>query len=139
MAGFSQSWMCRNRLLGYLSGHSVLGLLHIFQLGHACTSRYFAESSTVEISRHGRFNNCPFPLLLCLSRLHGVCGSCGNFIHGTEFCFDSVSLSGLVWKTVGSDEQSHKTVSTNHNLFEEKGEPKRYRTEGFRFSTSLTE
>ena len=29
----------------------------------------------------------------------------------------------------GSDGQSHKTVSTNHNLFEEKGEPKRYRTE----------
>ena len=25
--------------------------------------------------------------------------------------------------------QSHKTVSTNHNLSEEKGEPKRYRTE----------
>ena len=25
--------------------------------------------------------------------------------------------------------QSNKTVSTNHNLFEEKGEPKRYRTE----------
>ena len=31
--------------------------------------------------------------------------------------------------SVGSGEQSHKTVSTNHNLFEEKGEPKRYRTE----------
>ena len=30
---------------------------------------------------------------------------------------------------VGSDGQSHKTVSTNHNLTEEKGEPKRYRTE----------
>ena len=29
----------------------------------------------------------------------------------------------------GSDRQSHKTVSTNHNLFEENGEPKRYRTE----------
>ena len=29
----------------------------------------------------------------------------------------------------GSDGQSHRTVSTNHNLFEEKGEPKRYRTE----------
>ena len=29
----------------------------------------------------------------------------------------------------GSDGQSHKTVSTNHNLFEEKGEPKRHRTE----------
>ena len=31
--------------------------------------------------------------------------------------------------SVGSDGQSHKMVSTNHNLFEEKGEPKRYRTE----------
>ena len=31
--------------------------------------------------------------------------------------------------SVGSDGQSHKTVSTNHNLFEEKGEPKRNRTE----------
>ena len=31
--------------------------------------------------------------------------------------------------SVGSDGQSHKTVSTNHNLFDEKGEPKRYRTE----------
>ena len=31
--------------------------------------------------------------------------------------------------SVGSDGQSHTTVSTNHNLFEEKGEPKRYRTE----------
>ena len=34
--------------------------------------------------------------------------------------------------SVGSDGQSHKTVSTigtNHNLFEEKGDPKRYRTE----------
>ena len=31
--------------------------------------------------------------------------------------------------SVGSDGQSHKTVSTNHNLLEEKGEPKRYRSE----------
>ena len=31
--------------------------------------------------------------------------------------------------SVGSDGQSHTTVSTNHNLSEEKGEPKRYRTE----------
>ena len=31
--------------------------------------------------------------------------------------------------SVGSDGQSHKTVSTNHNLFDEKGEPKRYQTE----------
>ena len=39
--------------------------------------------------------------------------------------------------SVGSDGQSHKTVSTNHNLFEEKGEPKRYRTEALPL-TSLT-
>ena len=41
--------------------------------------------------------------------------------------------------SVGSDGQSHKTVSTNHNLFEEKGAPKRYRyrTEGLPL-TSLT-
>ena len=39
--------------------------------------------------------------------------------------------------TVGIDGQSHKTVSTNHNLFEGKGEPKRYRTEVL-LLTSLT-
>ena len=37
----------------------------------------------------------------------------------------------------GSDGQCHKTVSTNHNRFEEKGEPKRYRTEVLPL-TSLT-
>ena len=31
--------------------------------------------------------------------------------------------------SVGSDGKSHRTVSTNQNLVEEKGEPKRYRTE----------
>ena len=39
--------------------------------------------------------------------------------------------------SVGSDGQSHKTVSTNHNFFEEKGEPNRYRTEVLPL-TSLT-
>ena len=39
--------------------------------------------------------------------------------------------------SVGGDGQSHKTVSTNHNLFEEKGKPKRYRTEVLPL-TSLT-
>ena len=39
--------------------------------------------------------------------------------------------------SVGSDGQSHKTVSANHNLLEEKGEPKRYRTEVLPL-TSLT-
>ena len=39
--------------------------------------------------------------------------------------------------SVGSDGQSHETVSTNHNLSEEKGEPKRHRTEVLPL-TSLT-
>ena len=39
--------------------------------------------------------------------------------------------------SVGSDGQSHRTVPTNHNLFEEKGEPNRYRTEVLPL-TSLT-
>ena len=39
--------------------------------------------------------------------------------------------------SVESDGQSHKTVSGNHNLFEEKGQPKRYRTEVLPL-TSLT-
>ena len=39
--------------------------------------------------------------------------------------------------SVGNDGQSLKTVSTNYNLFEEKGEPKRYRTEVLPL-TSLT-
>ena len=33
--------------------------------------------------------------------------------------------------SVGNDGQSDRTVSTNHNLFEEEREPKRYRTEVF--------
>ena len=44
--------------------------------------------------------------------------------------------SALMWAAMRAilmfhncEGQSHKTVSTNHNLFEEKGEPKRYRTE----------
>ena len=39
--------------------------------------------------------------------------------------------------SVGSDGQSHKTVSTDHNFFEEKGEPKQIRTE-VPLLTSLT-
>ena len=45
--------------------------------------------------------------------------------HRNDFCSDESHLN----VSVGSDGQSHRTVSTNHNLFEEKGEPKRYRTE----------
>ena len=39
--------------------------------------------------------------------------------------------------SVGSDGQSHKTVSTDHNLSEEKGEPKENRAEAL-LLTSLT-
>ena len=39
--------------------------------------------------------------------------------------------------SVGNDGQSHKTVSANHTLSEEKEEPKRYRTEVLPL-TSLT-
>ena len=39
--------------------------------------------------------------------------------------------------SVGSERQSHKTVSTNHSRYEEKGEPKRYRTQVLPL-TSLT-
>ena len=39
--------------------------------------------------------------------------------------------------SVGSDGQSHKTESTNRNLFEEKGEPKWYRTEVLRLTSLM--
>ena len=38
------------------------------------------------------------------------------------------AANGISNVPVGSDGQSHKTVSPNHNLFEEKGEPKQYQT-----------
>ena len=50
-----------------------------------------------------------------------------------DSCIKMGSDESLFNVSVGSDGQSHKTVSTNHNLFEEKGEPKRYRTRSFRF------
>ena len=45
------------------------------------------------------------------------------------FCIKVGSDESHLNVSVECDGQSHKTVSTNHNLFEEKGEPKRYRTE----------
>ena len=47
----------------------------------------------------------------------------------TDSCIKVGSDDSHINVSVGSCEQSHKTVSTNHNLSEEKGEPKRYRTE----------
>ena len=49
--------------------------------------------------------------------------------HQNDFCIKMGSEESRFNVSVGSDGQSHKTVSTNHNLSGEKGEPKRYRTE----------
>ena len=58
-------------------------------------------------------------------------------LHQNDFCIKMGSDESHFNVSVGSDGQSHKTVSTNYNLFEEKGEPKRYRTEVLPL-TSLT-
>ena len=57
--------------------------------------------------------------------------------HQNDSCIKMGSDESHFNVSVGSDRQSHKTVFTNHNLFEEKGEPKRYRTEVLPL-TSLT-
>ena len=57
--------------------------------------------------------------------------------HQNDFCIKMGSEESHFNVSVGSDGQSHKTVSTEHNLSEEKGEPKRYRTEVLPL-TSLT-
>ena len=53
--------------------------------------------------------------------------------HQNDFCIKMGSDESHFNVSVGSDGQSrgqsHKTVFTNHNPFEENGEPKRYRTE----------
>ena len=49
--------------------------------------------------------------------------------HQNDFCIKMGSDESHFNVSVGSDGQSHKTVSTNHNLFEEKGELKRYQTQ----------
>ena len=48
--------------------------------------------------------------------------------HQNDSCIKMGSDESHFNVSVGSDGQSHKTVSTNHNLSEEKGEPKQYRT-----------
>ena len=49
--------------------------------------------------------------------------------HQNDSCIKMGSDESHFNVSVGSDGQSRRTVSINHNLFEEKGEPKRYRTE----------
>ena len=60
-----------------------------------------------------------------------------NSHHHNDSCIKMGSDESRFNVSVGSDGQSHKTVSTHHNLSEEKGEPKRYRTEVLPL-TSLT-
>ena len=57
--------------------------------------------------------------------------------HQNYLCIKMGSDDSHFNVSVGIDGQSHKTVSTNHNLSEEKGEPKRYRTKVLPL-TSLT-
>ena len=57
--------------------------------------------------------------------------------HQNDFCIKVGSDARYFNVSVGSDGQSHKTVSTNHILSEKKGEPKRYRT-GVLPPTNLT-
>ena len=57
--------------------------------------------------------------------------------HRNDFCIKIGSDESHFSVSVESDGQSHRTVPTNHNLVEEKGEPKRYRTEVLPL-TSLT-
>ena len=57
--------------------------------------------------------------------------------HQNDSCIKIGSDESHCNVSVGSEGQSHRTVSTDHNLFEEKGEPKRYRTEVLPL-TSLT-
>ena len=57
--------------------------------------------------------------------------------HHSDFCIKMGSDESHFNVSVGNDGQGHKTASTNHNLFDEKGEPKRYRTEVLPL-TSLT-
>ena len=49
--------------------------------------------------------------------------------HQNDSCIKMSSDESHFNVSVGSDGQGQRTVSTNHNLSEEKGEPKRYRTE----------
>ena len=57
--------------------------------------------------------------------------------HQNDFCIKMGSDESHFNVSVGSDRRSHKTVSINYNLFEEKGQPKQYRTEVLPL-TSLT-
>ena len=66
-----------------------------------------------------------------------VPGVCSDREVSVSACLPSVVCLRAVCGVSLDDGQNHKTVFTNHNLFEEKGEPKRYRNEVLPL-TSLT-
>ena len=74
---------------------------------------------------------------------YGLCGRKNNNIelnchHQNYFCIKMGSdESHLNVSSMVRDKVDHETVPTNHNLFQEKGEPKRYRAETI-LLTSLT-
>ena len=55
--------------------------------------------------------------------------------HQNDSCIKMGSDESHFNVSVGSDGQCHKTVSKNHNLFEEKGKSKRYQTEVLPFTS----
>ena len=57
--------------------------------------------------------------------------------HQNDSCIKMGSDENHFNVSVGSDGQSHRTVSTNHNLSEEEGQPRWYHTEVL-LLTSLT-
>ena len=57
--------------------------------------------------------------------------------HQNDSCIKMARGESHFNVSVGSDGQSHKIVSTNHNLSEEEGEPKRYRTEVFQLTSLM--
>ena len=54
--------------------------------------------------------------------------------HQNDSCIKVGSDESHFNVSVGSDGQSHKTVSTNHNLFEEKGEPRSFHLPAYRLT-----
>ena len=57
--------------------------------------------------------------------------------HQNDSCIKIGSDEGHFNVVINCEGQNHKTVSTNHNIFEERGEPKRNGTEAL-LLTSLT-
>ena len=80
----------------------------------------FTSTETIRLIRGGREWKWGKREIIYLS-LH--------YHHQNDSCIKMGSDESHFNVSVGSDGQSHKTMSTNHNLFEEKEEPKRYRTE----------